>query len=81
MCAQHLGQSGIVGTQYVFFGQMNELKQFQLFVASLDILINLCSFIVDKYLISSELNGCSVCYILFFDGNSLGQTRKGQLLC
>lgn len=50
----------VVGIQSIFVGQMNELTQFQLLAANLDILISLCSFIVDKYLISSRLNDCSL---------------------
>lgn len=70
MCAQHLDSEwDMVSIQYLFVGQMNEMTQLQLFIANLDILISLCSFIVDKYLISSRLNGCSIRCILFFNGN------------
>ena len=69
----------MVSTQYLFVGQMNEMTQLQLFIANLDILISLCSFIVDKYLISSRLNGCSIRCILFFNGNPQVELEGGDL--
>lgn len=67
----------MVGTQYIFVGQMSELTQFQLIAVNLDILISFYSFIDDNYLISSRLNDCSTCYILFFNGNPWVELGEG----